>query len=98
MNAPLLDVRHLTTKFALSQAKVHAVNDASFSLAEGEIVLDGKNTRNSSGDGCYQRSFLDCGTNGTGTLSRQRHGDDWQRHKRRNDRQHNYLVDRQRSS
>jgi oligopeptide transport system ATP-binding protein len=38
MSAPLLDVRHLTTEFALSQATVHAVNDVSFSLAEGEVL------------------------------------------------------------
>jgi oligopeptide transport system ATP-binding protein len=35
---PLLEVKHLTTEFALNQGVVHAVNDVSFELAQGEVL------------------------------------------------------------
>jgi oligopeptide/dipeptide ABC transporter ATP-binding protein len=35
---PLLEVRHLTTEFALSQGVVHAVTDVSFEVAPGEVL------------------------------------------------------------
>src|SRR5690242_2560431 len=35
---PLLEVRHLTTEFALTQGVVHAVTDVSFSVAPGEVL------------------------------------------------------------
>jgi oligopeptide/dipeptide ABC transporter ATP-binding protein len=38
MKPPLLDVRQLTTEFALTQGIVHAVNQVSFSVAPGEVV------------------------------------------------------------
>jgi oligopeptide transport system ATP-binding protein len=38
MNKPLLEVRNLRTEFRLSQNVVHAVNDVSFSINEGEVL------------------------------------------------------------
>jgi oligopeptide/dipeptide ABC transporter ATP-binding protein len=38
MSAPLLEVKHLSTEFALNQAVVHAVNDVSFSVGAGEVL------------------------------------------------------------
>ena len=35
---PLLEVRHLTTEFALTQGVVHAVQDVSFEIAPGEVL------------------------------------------------------------
>ncbi len=37
-NAPLLEVKHLTTEFVLNQGVVHAVNDVSFEVAQGEVL------------------------------------------------------------
>ncbi|MCC7362636.1 MAG: ABC transporter ATP-binding protein [Anaerolineales bacterium] len=37
-NEPLLEVRHLTTEFALTQGVVHAVQDVSFAIAPGEVL------------------------------------------------------------
>jgi oligopeptide/dipeptide ABC transporter ATP-binding protein len=38
MNKPLLEVSNLKTEFRLSRGTVHAVNDVSFSLAQGEVL------------------------------------------------------------
>jgi oligopeptide transport system ATP-binding protein len=38
MNQPLLEVNHLKTEFWLSQRTVHAVNDISFTIDEGEVL------------------------------------------------------------
>src|SRR5689334_13034185 len=38
MSAPLLEVKHLTTEFALNQAVVHAVNDVSFAVDAGKVL------------------------------------------------------------
>ena len=38
MTKPLLEVKGLKTEFRLSQGVVHAVNNVSFSLAEGEVL------------------------------------------------------------
>jgi oligopeptide transport system ATP-binding protein len=38
MSTPLLEVKHLTTEFALNQAVVHAVNDVSFTVDTGEVL------------------------------------------------------------
>jgi len=38
MNLPLIDVKNLKTEFPLSQGTVHAVNNVSFSVAEGEVL------------------------------------------------------------
>ena len=35
---PLLEVRHLTTEFALTQGVVHAVQDVSFEIGPGEVL------------------------------------------------------------
>jgi len=38
MNKLLLEVNDLKTEFHLSRGVVHAVNDVSFTLAEGEVL------------------------------------------------------------
>ncbi len=38
LNAPLLEVKHLTTEFVLNAGVVHAVNDVSFEVAQGEVL------------------------------------------------------------
>jgi oligopeptide transport system ATP-binding protein len=38
MNRPLLEVKDLKTEFQLSRGMVHAVNNVSFSLAQGEVL------------------------------------------------------------
>jgi oligopeptide/dipeptide ABC transporter ATP-binding protein len=38
MTEPLLEVKHLTTEFDLTQGVVHAVNDVSFEVAPGEVL------------------------------------------------------------
>jgi len=38
MNAPLLEVKNLTTEFVLSKGVVHAVNDVSYSIKQGEVL------------------------------------------------------------
>ena len=38
MSKPILDVLNLATEFRLNQGVVHAVNDVSFSISEGEVL------------------------------------------------------------
>jgi len=38
LNVPLLEVKHLTTEFVLMAGVVHAVNDVSFEVAQGEVL------------------------------------------------------------